>query len=47
LFITGLAPSPSFFVGASALAVLIAALTVSGYAWRVSRAAPATGLHKE
>ena len=39
--------SPAFFVGASVLAVLIAACTVFAQAWRVARAAPATALRNE
>ena len=36
--------SPWFFVGASAVALGIATLTVLGHAWRVARAAPARAL---
>ncbi|WP_174279922.1 ABC transporter permease [Sphingomonas bacterium] len=39
--------SPLFFAGASLVAVLIAALTVTGQAWRVARAEPARALRHE
>jgi putative ABC transport system permease protein len=38
---------PGWFVGAGALALLIAALTVSGHAWRASRLRPAEALRNE
>ncbi len=42
-----IALSPLFFVGASLAAVLIAAATVFGQAWRVARAEPARALRHE
>ncbi len=39
-----MALSPAFFMGATVLAIAIAALTVFGQAWRVARAAPAKAL---
>ncbi|WP_174292972.1 ABC transporter permease [Sphingomonas bacterium] len=39
--------SPLFFVGASIVAILIAAATVVGQAWRVARAEPARALRHE
>ena len=39
-----IALSPPIFVGASLAAVLIAAITVFGQAWRVARAEPARAL---
>ncbi len=42
-----IALSPAFFVGASLAAVLIAAATIVGQAWRVARAEPARALRHE
>ena len=42
-----IALSPLFFVGATLIAVLIAAATVFGQAWRVARAEPARALRHE
>ncbi len=42
-----IALSPVFFVGATLIAVLIAAATVFGQAWRVARAEPARALRHE